>query len=124
MQSRSVGSVKIFWLDKPKIIDCLQGRAADLAARKGEVLEVWLFGSLARGDAVPGSDADLLIVVADSDLSFYERGPEYAFDSCGIGVDRFVYTRAEFEQLRETRPRFHETLMKERKPLYRRETTA
>ena len=121
MQSRSVGSVKIFWLDKPKIIDCLQSRAAELAVRKGEMLEVWLFGSLARGDAVPGSDADLLIIVGESELSFYERGPEYAFDSCGIGVDRLIYTRAEFEQLGETRPRFHETLMKERKLLYRRD---
>ena len=42
----------------------------DLRARRGEIMEaarrngataVWVFGSVARGDAQPGSDVDLLV---------------------------------------------------------------
>lgn len=49
-----------------------------------EIEEIWLFGSLARDKAAPDSDADILIVVDASDLSF---------------ADMLVYTRAELERM-------------------------
>ena len=124
METRSSGSVRIFWLDKPKILACLREGAAHLAERKPEVEAIWLFGSLARGDAVPGSDADVLVIVADSDQPFHARAPNYAVGSCGIGVDLFVYTSAEFDGLRESRPRFYRTLLSERQVLYARSPQA
>jgi predicted nucleotidyltransferase len=66
-----------------------------LAKHHPEIEEVWLFGSLARGDAVPGSDADLLIVLRHSPLSFLARSAHYQPDFCGVGVDTLAYTRAE-----------------------------
>lgn len=64
-----------------------------------EIEEVILFGALARGDAVPGSDADLLMVLSDSSLPFLARMPAYIPASCGIGVDVFPYTRLELTRM-------------------------
>ena len=120
MQSRSFGSVKIFWLDRERIGEELRSAARALALRYPEVQEVWLFGSLARGDAVPGSDADVLVVLSKTDESFLDRSPRYALAGCRIGVDLLAYTRSELNSMQERRPRFYRTFLAERKPLYLR----
>ena len=58
-----------------------------------------LFGSMARGDAVPGSDLDLLVVVTSSDRSFLDRMPLYSLDGVPVGVDVFPYTEAELASM-------------------------
>jgi predicted nucleotidyltransferase len=120
MESRSFGSVRIFWLDKPKILACLHEAATHLAEARPEIAAVWLFGSLARGDAVPGSDADVLIVLDSSPKPFHERGVDYRLERCGVGVDVLVYTREEFERLPESSPRFYRTVLAEHLVLYER----
>ena len=67
-----------------------------------EVRRVLLFGSLAVGQAVPGSDADLLVILSGSDRSFLNRIPLYTPDGCPVGVDVFPYTQAEIESLTAT----------------------
>lgn len=64
-----------------------------------EIERVILFGSLSRGDAVPGSDADLLLVLRESALSFRERSVYYVPKDVGIGVDIFAYTRSELDAM-------------------------
>jgi len=91
--------VSVFWLNLDQVRACLKKAVARLAERRPEIEEVWLFGSLARGDAVPGSDADLLIVLGDSLSSFLERSVHYQPDFCGVGVDVLAYTRAELAQM-------------------------
>jgi len=63
------------------------------------VRKVVLFGSLAQGRAVPGSDADLLIVVEDDNRAMNERIDEYLefFSGIGIGIDIFPYRLKELE---------------------------
>jgi predicted nucleotidyltransferase len=80
-------SAKVFWLDLDQIRNCLKEAAIRLGETHPEIETIWLFGSLARGDAVPGSDADLLIVLTDSPFSFLDRCVHYQPDFCGIGVD-------------------------------------
>ena len=46
-----------------------------LQQRHAEIERIVLFGSLARGDAVPGSDADLLLVRERSGTPFLQRAP-------------------------------------------------
>jgi UTP:GlnB (protein PII) uridylyltransferase len=84
----SSDSVEIFWLDK-------EAAKANVAEAVGRLVEahpeserVVLFGSLARGDAAPGSDADLLVVLSHSDLPFLERIPRYLPDDAGISSRR------------------------------------
>lgn len=71
----------------------------DLTDRHPEIEQVLLFGSLARGDAVPGSDADLMLILRESSLPFLERSVRYRPVGVGLGVDVFAYTRAELEAM-------------------------
>ncbi len=72
----------------------LQDWAQGVGARP-EVLRVILFGSFARGDATAMSDADVVIVLEDSDVPFHERIPDFLPTGLGVGVDVFPYTQAE-----------------------------
>jgi uncharacterized protein len=61
--------------------------------------KVYLFGSRAKGAAVPNSDYDLLVVLKDSVKKQTERMAE-AYDLLWgrkVSVDIFVYTQDEFE---------------------------
>ncbi len=100
MRSRSSGSVRIISLDVDRIFKGLQSAARRLRQVDENVLEVSLFGSLARGRAVPGSDADILIVLKSSPRPPLERVTDFMdfFSGLGIGVDIFPYTREELEK--------------------------
>ena len=73
-----------------------------MLARRPDVVEVRLFGSLARGDAHPGSDADRFVVVRDGAGPFLERLPPLMrmFGGLGIGCDVVAHTEAEVRALR------------------------
>ena len=70
-----------------------------LQAQHLEIERAVLFGSLQRGDAVPGSDADVLLVLRTTDLPFSERAAVYRPEKVGIPVDLFVYTRSELDDM-------------------------
>jgi len=93
--------VRIFRLDRDAVVARLRARAERLLAEEPNVLVVHLFGSLARGDAHPGSDADLLVVVRDGEGPFRDRIPTIArhFTGVGIGCDVLVYTEGECARL-------------------------
>ena len=98
VREESYNSVKVFWLDTDFIISRLRLKAEQLI-RDTRVRKVVLFGSLAEGRAVPGSDADLLIVVEDDGRHMNERINEYLefFSGIGIGIDVFPYSTRELE---------------------------
>ena len=99
IQQRSSDSVSVFWLNLDRLRTRLAQAAARLAERHPEIEEIWLFGSLARGDAVPGSDADLFVILSQSDLSYLDRSAYYQPDFCGVGVDVLAYTRYELSRM-------------------------
>lgn len=96
-------NVRVFRLDRGGTISRLRERAREIVERRPDVVEVRLFGSLARGDATPGSDADLFIVVRDGAPSFLDRIPPLArhFTGIGIGCDVIAYTESERDALVE-----------------------
>ena len=100
--------MRVFRLDRDGVLRRLQERAEALVAADANVVEVRLFGSLARGGAGPGSDADVFNVVEQCSVPFLERVPGYArwFEGVGVGCDRLVYTCAERETLGVRRARF------------------
>lgn len=68
-------------------------------AAAGSPLQVFLFGSYARGDGDAGSDLDLLVV----EREVKDKASEYlklhrAVGSIGVGVDVLIFSRDEFER--------------------------
>lgn len=59
MRKPSSASAKIHWFESQKAMESLKTAARQMKARYPEIDRVLLFGSRARGEAVPGSDADL-----------------------------------------------------------------
>ena len=59
------------------------------------VICVVLFGSLARGDATASSDADVLIILRNSEKRFDERIPDFLPSGIGLVIDVFPYTKEE-----------------------------
>ncbi|MCS7235616.1 MAG: nucleotidyltransferase domain-containing protein [Armatimonadota bacterium] len=66
-------------------------------AERSEVQAVYLFGSLATGRAVPGSDADVLMVLQHSEERWLDRAARYEkyFAGVGLAVELFCYTAEE-----------------------------
>jgi predicted nucleotidyltransferase len=94
--------VTITYLDGPAVIQALREIAAEIRQAFSDVLEISLFGSLARGDYAPGSDADLFIVVQEDGKTPRERIPRFLglFLNGPIGTDVLAYTPAEVERMR------------------------
>lgn len=88
---------KTVFLDRARVLKELKGCAVRFRAGDSNVLKVVLFGSLVKGNAGPRSDADLLIVLADSNERFTDRIGRYlpAFVEASVAVDVFPYTKAE-----------------------------
>ena len=97
IRKQSFGSVTVFWLDRNLLKSRIRQAVRNLIRQHEEVVQVVLFGSVASGRAVPSSDADILVVVRDSDTPFLDRAALYRdhFAEVGVGVDLFVYTRGE-----------------------------
>jgi len=80
--------------------------AEDLVRTVPEVLGVLLFGSLARNDHAPGSDADLIVVVRRSSLPPEQRPASLPSLRAGVPADITVYTVEELEQFLVDGPPF------------------
>ncbi|MGH7320612.1 MAG: nucleotidyltransferase domain-containing protein [Candidatus Rokuibacteriota bacterium] len=102
--STSSGAV---FLDRDAAVAGIRAAAQRMLARRPDVREAWLFGSLARGDATPRSDADLLFVVDEDSRRPVDRVPDFLAVLTGIGrpLDVLVFTAAEWEARRGSR--FH-----------------
>jgi predicted nucleotidyltransferase len=94
IQSKSLNSVKVFWLNRELLNQRINEAVARIGVERPEVAKVFLFGSAAEDRAVPGSDADVLMLVRNEPGRFIDRGSVYQpyFRDIGLGVDVFVYT--------------------------------
>jgi predicted nucleotidyltransferase len=99
MPERSSTPVGVTYLDGEAVIERLRELAQDLMDSRSDVKAIYLFGSLAQDRHVPGSDADLLIVLAEDERRFVDRVPEFlrAFLDAPLAVDVFPYTVEELE---------------------------
>ena len=112
--------MRIAWLDRDRAIAEVRDAAQRLVARDARVLAVGLFGSLARGQALPSSDADVLIVLREHPQPrWFDRIAEYAeaFTATSLPVEPFAYTQDELNRMRVTRVGFLRTIWREMMPL-------
>ncbi len=95
---------------------------AETVRRIVEVLHprrVVLFGSLARGEARPGSDIDLLVIAESSEPRYRRAIPLYeALSDIPVPMDIIVYTPEEVEEWSGVRQAFVTTALREGIVLY------
>ena len=87
-------SVRVWRTDREAVLARLRQWATELG-RDPQVLAVVLFGSLARGDHTAASDADVLILLRESQEDFRDRIPRFLPVGLGVGADVFPYTLEE-----------------------------
>ncbi len=94
--------VRVFRLDQAAVMARLRERAQAVLQRRADVVAIKLFGSLARDQGRPGSDADLFVVVRDGAGMFLDRiaGLAREFSGLGIGCDVVVFTESETREAR------------------------
>lgn len=94
------------YLNRDRRLAELRQMAVRAVGRMPEIRRIVLFGSLAKGDATPRSDADLLVEVAKSAHDQpRDRIPELlgVLSPLPCPLDLFVYTSREIENLRADR---------------------
>jgi uncharacterized protein len=85
-----------------------------------EPVQIYLFGSKARGDSGPDSDFDLLIVVPD-DAQEHRRRSRLAYErlwGTGTAADVLVWTKSRFAQRAHLRSSLPGTILREGRLLY------
>ncbi len=98
MRSVYSSSARAVYLDREQAVRALRGLASRLVAADPTVRAVVLFGSLARGGGVPGSDADLLVALESSPRPLRrDRIPDLLARLSGapVPLDVHPYTVAE-----------------------------
>jgi len=89
----SSNSVRVFWLKADQLIEDLKRTAEEVGRKEENVVKIILFGSLAEGKAVPGSDADILILLKSSEKPFLSRIAEWVEKfSIDFPVEIFPFT--------------------------------
>ncbi len=101
MRVRSSDSVTIISLNSEATLRRLRDAARSFVEERKEVDSVWLFGSLAKGDAVPGSDADIFVVLKQSDRRPEDRLTDFvdAFSGAGVPIEVLAYTQDEIDKM-------------------------
>jgi 5-formyltetrahydrofolate cyclo-ligase len=97
MPRRSSGTVRVFSVDRDRVREALAALVRERFAPDANVVAVHLFGSFSRGDAAPGSDVDLLVVLDRDERPPHERIPDYLPGAFPVGVDVIPWTRTELE---------------------------
>lgn len=90
--------------DRKRTVDLgeIQG-LLDRIVEKWTPLQIWLFGSRARGEATPGSDWDLLVVVPDHIRDADDPLATWSLKtSCKPASDIFLCRISEFKDGRQT----------------------
>jgi uncharacterized protein len=107
MPEKSSLSAKVVFLDKSGIMHRLIEAVKRLRA-DSNVNDVKLFGSLSKGNFVPGSDADVLIVLKNDSRRMIDRIPEYLdfFMRVPFPVEVFPYTEEEISRMSADGNRF------------------
>lgn len=113
MPVRSLNSSVLKWPDRQEVEAAVEAWASEEAARHPGLVRLGVFGSYARGDAGVGSDLDLVAVVEDSDEPFERRALSWDLLSLPVPAEILVYTRPEWEKLRDEGGRFARTLKRE-----------
>ena len=106
----SLNSVIIRSIDRELIKQAVGSFVARLREEHPEVERVIWFGSWVTGLPAPGSDVDLCLILSSSDKPPRDRISDYLPVGFPVGVDLFVYTQEEYQQLRQRSPSWYKAI--------------
>lgn len=112
----SLTFVKVKFLDPERILAGLTEIAGSLILNNQNIKGIYLFGSLTRRKVVPGSDADILILLKKDARRMIDRIPEFHkhFLTSSVPTDIFPYTEAEIRNLLNENNSFIRSIWKEK----------
>jgi hypothetical protein len=113
MPVRSSTSSVLRWPDATTVRAAVRAWADEALAARPETEALALFGSYARGDWGVGSDLDLLAIVPSSELPFERRSLDWDLSGLPVPAELRIYTREEWERLRDRGARLVRTVEKE-----------
>lgn len=113
-------SAGITYFDRAAVDRALDAYVRRITVLHPEIEEVVLFGSMASGTPVPGSDVDLLLVLSDADLPFLARIPQFLPSGFPVGVDVFPYTCDEVERMKRDRSGWILSALRQGRTLFKR----
>ena len=113
MPVRSLSSSVLSWPDRRSVDAAARRWAESAAPAHPGTLAIGYFGSYARGDAGVGSDLDLLVVVDEAALPFFERPLEWSLAGLPVPAEALIYTVDEWRRLAEEGTRFARVLLDE-----------
>lgn len=92
---------KARFLNKERVVEKLTKISRKVKMRDKNIKKIILFGSLVDDTYTTLSDADLLIILKESNLRFMDRIPQliYHFLDAPVEVDIFPYTEKEIENI-------------------------
>ena len=122
MQKPSSTTVKIFSVNKDRVMKLIRHRFKQLAEKHHEIKKIILFGSYVTEKYSPFSDVDILLILSDSDYKFLDRIPRYIPDDLTVPVDVFPYTVGEIEALLNQDNYFIKRALSEGEILFDRQT--
>lgn len=125
-QKESLSSVKVRFLDAPKIIEELKAISREIVEKDRNIIGIYLFGSLVKNNYSLGSDADILVLLEKDSRRFIDRIPHYAklFLDISIPVEVFPYTEEEIKKMLCEENHFIKNIWKEKIILSERKDTS
>jgi predicted nucleotidyltransferase len=106
MPVRCLNSSVLVWPSAEQVLAAARAYATHVLQSEPHALRVGLFGSYARGDQGPGSDADLLVELSSTDQPPHRRALALPPPRLPVPVDLVVLTRAEVVELGRLSPRW------------------
>ncbi len=95
MPVRSSNSSVLKWPDRDQVIRAARRYAEQVLAADERAMRVGIFGSYAKGTMGPGSDADILVELADCEEPFERRALRLPPPRLPVPVDLLVLTSRE-----------------------------
>lgn len=109
----SLNSAKPIYLNRDEVINELKRIAIKIKEDEREnLVDIILFGSIAKGTNTGTSDVDILIILKECNLNLFERIRKFLkYFDIEVGIDLLVYTENEFEKMKEKNPLILEIIL-------------
>ena len=111
---KSFGSVKVISIDKKELMEKLKKIRDTIKREETEVIDIRIFGSIAKNEETGTSDLDILITLKKSEETPLKRTLKYRkYFNLSIPVDIFVYTEEEIRKMVKEDNLFIKNILKE-----------